>query len=177
MNKAIAKTGRPNFGFEETERGLLELVMANGNAEQAVRALAADDEAGFAVSPVTLLRWRKKEPDRYQTIRAEQLPQLMAVNAEHHLRVAKAATDTVAKLIARTEATIDELPPRDLSGAARNMATVAGIHADKATAAGEVPFTRQLRDAAEVLRDLEAMGYKPEVEQVVEAVVVEELTK
>jgi hypothetical protein len=161
VTMAVGK--RNSFDLGQVERGLLELAMSNGDAKAAVRVLEADEEAGFKVSAATLHRWRAREVDRYEAIRAEQRGKLMAVNAEHHLRLSEEAAHVVSRLIKRVDDTAEELPPRDIPGAARNMATVSGIHADKAREASEAPRPPKLRDATEVLRDLAAMGYKPQL--------------
>src|SRR4051812_22328113 len=99
----IVKAKRSNgnrYGYRETERGLLELAMANGNAEQAARVLAAD-QAGSSVTPQPLLRWRAKDEQRYQQIRAEIRPEIMQPACEDHLRVAQEATAVVSQMTRR----------------------------------------------------------------------------
>jgi len=151
------------YGYAETERGLLELAMSNGNAKQAARALASDAAAGFEISPQTLLRWRRKDERRYEQIRSEIRPRLMEKASEDHLRVAQAATKVVSAMTERMAKEIDSIPIRDLPGSARNMATTAGIHFDKAQLAAGQPTAVVMRDATEVLRELEALGYRPEL--------------
>ena len=154
-----------NHSSSEVDRGLVALALSDGSARRAERLLR---EQGEPIAQTTLRRWKDDTySGRYLDVKRSVLPRLNALQAEQYDAMATRANSLNVKLLDRLEDTYEELPPRDLPGAARNLATVAGIATDKATilraqdtglaAAG----TRSIKD---ILSALEGKGVKLTVE-------------
>lgn len=142
---------------EEIERGLLEVAVANGNVRRAAQALAED---GIEVGKSTLERWYKHaHRDRYLQIQAEVLPRVRAQAAEQHMDLAERGMQVEHRILSKLEQEVEEIPSRDLAGAARNVATGAAIHTDKASVLrGEPTLITARHDVSEVVRALRAKG-------------------
>jgi hypothetical protein len=152
------------FGELEKERGLIALAMANGNASQAARDLASDEEHGFTVSKETLLRWQQNEGERYAELRSQVLPKIRALAAQQHLRLAEQAATAASETLTLAKGKLSEIPARDLPGAVRNFSTASAIHVDKAQLLSDQPTAIVRRGSAEVLRELAAEGLVIDVE-------------
>lgn len=147
---------------EEIERGLVEVAAANGNVRAASKALA---EQGVKVPKTTLHRWATDtHADRYLQIQAELMPRIRARAAEQHMELADRGMQLEHKVLEKLDSEVDEIPARDLPGAARNIATGAAIHTDKASVLrGEPTQILARHDIAEVTRSLRAKGIELEV--------------
>lgn len=120
----------------ELERGLHVLVLCGGSADVAAKQLEA---TGHRVPASTLRDWRDTHAERIEEIRKDSLPQIrerIAAEAEG-LAVDYAAAERAA--LARAMQTLDDLPARDVAGAARNFATARGISIDKASVLRGMP--------------------------------------
>jgi len=147
---------RPYFNPEQIERALLRLAEANGNAEVASRSLKTD---GLTINPTTLRRWRHgKHAERYAIVRSEVLPRLQAQAAEAHADLAAREMAVSAAMVERLSSEVDELQPRDLSTAVRNLDVGAGIHRDKAQLLKGEPTQVVRRSFEEIKRELKARG-------------------
>jgi hypothetical protein len=120
---------RRTYSDPERERGLVALAYYSGNAG---RASAALKEQGLPIPKRTLNDWRNRHAEVYERVRQEMLPRIEAEVAEQHTELANAAIDTQRKVLERLRGEVDELPARDLPGAARNVAVTSGIHSEKA---------------------------------------------
>lgn len=147
------------YGAEDVDKGLVALALASGRGEVACRVL---EKQGMRVTAKTLRNWRDNlYRDRYWEVQRKVLPRLQARAAENHAAIADAAVELNAKLLERLDKDADNLPIRDVAGAARNVATVGGIDRDKAAMLrGEPTEIVEHRDAGEILRQLQARGFK-----------------
>ncbi len=147
---------RPSFDPEQIERGLLRLAEANGNAEEASRSLAT---GGLSIDPQTLRRWRNgKHAERYEVVRGEVLPRLQAQAAEAHADLAAREMAVSARMVERLAGEVDQIAPRDLSTAVRNLDVGAAIHRDKAQILKGEPTHIVRRSFEEIKRELKARG-------------------
>ena len=117
------------FSSIEVDRGLVALALCDGSSRRAERLLT---DQGQRISESTLRRWREDQyPDRYLELRAKALPRLNALAADRHAELATRASELNLRMLDRLDDVYEQIDPRDLAGAARNVATVAGIHEDK----------------------------------------------
>lgn len=118
------------YSSTEVDRALVAVAIEDGSTRRAERLLA---EQGEPIGETTLRDWKNRlYPDRYLELQAKVLPRLNALAAERHAAIATQAGSLNGKILDRLEDVYDEIPVRDLPGAARNVATVAGIATDKA---------------------------------------------
>jgi hypothetical protein len=113
----------------EVERGLVALALCDGNSKRATELLATQ---GLKIHPSTLRDWRDNRSEDYSRVQALVLPRVKAQTAELHADFAKRAIEVNAKVLDKLEREYDEISPRELPGAVRNLSTTAGIHEDKA---------------------------------------------
>jgi len=162
------------FDAQDVDRGLLALALASGRGEVACRLL---EKQGMRVTAKTLRNWRDNlYTDRYWELQRKVLPRLQARAAEGHAAIADAAVELNAKLLERLDKDVDELPIRDVAGAARNVATVGGIDRDKAAMIrGEPTEIHEHRDGTEILRALRARGFKltPDMDAAIDSTATE----
>jgi hypothetical protein len=149
----------PRFSEEEIDLGLATVALFSGNTR---RASAALKEHGLKVSQATLYKWKAhRYVERYDEIYKRGLPLRDARTAQRFEEITEAAADATQRLIDRTDQALheNEIPARDLPGAARNMATAAAISVDKALLMrGRPTQIVERQDAAPLLRKLEALG-------------------
>ena len=147
---------------EEIERGLLAVAVANGNTRRAQQALAVE---GLDLPRSTLHRWQMEtHAERYIQIQADVLPKIRAQAAEQHMELAERGMAVEQKLLDKLEEEVNEIPSRDLAGAARNVATGTAIHTDKAGILRGEPSVIVSRGMHEIVRSLKAKGIVIEVE-------------
>jgi hypothetical protein len=147
--------GRP-YTEPEVERGLVALSLCDGNSKRAARVLATQD---LSIDPSTLRKWRTQRPDDYERVQALVLPRVKAQTAELHADFAKRAIEVNAKVLDKLEREYDEISPRELPGAVRNLSTTAGIHEDKAAnLRGDPTTVIEHRSYKEVVAKLKQMG-------------------
>ena len=117
------------YSSSEVDRGLVALALCDGSSRRAEKLLA---DQGERISESTLRRWREDQyADRYLELRAKALPRLNALAADRHAELATRASELNLRMLDRLDDVYEQIEPRDLPGAARNVATVAGIHEDK----------------------------------------------
>jgi hypothetical protein len=147
--------------LETIERGLVEMVAANGNATLASERLKV---GGVTVSKRTLHRWKEQNEERYESIRSDLLPKLNAYAAELHRNTALRIGSANEKLIDQLEETYKDIPARDLPGAIRNASTAKAVEVDKAQLlAGEPTQRVDSRSVRDILRGLKAKGADVEI--------------
>lgn len=116
--------------LEATHEQLLELFALaasyNGNIARAARELGHVED--------TARRWRRRERELYNSVAKQELENIRQQTAERHLEVAEQATDLEAVVIDNIRTALEKgtFQTRDLPTVARNLATEAGIHTDKA---------------------------------------------
>jgi hypothetical protein len=174
-----------DYPREKVEAILITLAKNNGNCSQTSRELADTD---FSISQSALYGWKtshKVYAPLYQELQLKVLPLIRQKAAEHHMAIAEQATAVNESLIAKIKETYQNIAPRDLPGASRNLATVTGIHTDKARhlrgESDQVPPESQ-RDFMQVMRAIKSKLGEPQeprhveprhVEAIVEAEVVD----
>jgi hypothetical protein len=164
----------PRFTEAQIHRALVEVAACSGNTTMAERQLREDKDAPN-IDQVTLWRWSKRtKVEQYERIRAEALPVITAQAAEQHMALAQFQTEIAAEAAVRVRDRLPGMEDRDLINAMGKADIGSGIHTEKAALLAGQPTHRVARDASEVLRELQAAGFKGEVEEVVDAQVVEE---
>lgn len=126
----VALATRSGRGHEYSEAArlaaLMELALCGGSPTRASRRLK---ERGTPVPRRTLSKWLGTE--EYAQVRDEQALQVQKEIAREHEDIAIRAAGVTRKLLTRMDKEADEIPVRDLAGAARNAGTIAGISTDK----------------------------------------------
>src|SRR5262245_51608972 len=117
------------FSEAEIEQGLIALALESGNGRRAEKRLAA---FGIRVDHSTLHRWRQKHSEKYESLQRDVLPKLRTEAAERHSYLADAEMEVAIKLLDQLDREREEIQPRDLSTAIRNLDVGAGIHMTKA---------------------------------------------
>lgn len=167
---AIAERKRGRYTTAEIERGLTELAACNGNSRAAEENLR---EAGMRIDHATLWQWQRKTyPDRYEEIRADQLPRIREQAADEHMALAAQQMEVNGLVLKRLKDNVNELAPRDLPGAVRNLSVSAAVETEKAQLLNDQPTSRVASDLPGLLKEIKSMGVDPEV--VLEAEVVSE---
>lgn len=139
----------------EIEQGLHMLALRSGNSRAAAKELA---KGGVKVSYSTLYRWQQDQPERYQRIEEEVIPELYAGLARSNEAVAQQATDLEVKLLGKIDQATDagELTAKDQAGALRNVSVTKGVAMDKATIARGRPT--EIKATADVTQLIESMA-------------------
>ena len=116
---------------------------------------------------------RRIHPQRYEEVRARELPRLREFLAEKHTAAAERYLRLEQRVAERIDETLGEIPARDLPGASRNLAVSGAVHTDKAQLLRDQPTAVvQHRSVEELERLLKTHGveiidaYSEEVEAV-----------
>lgn len=154
--RARVKPGRPSYGDEQIERGLVAVAHSNGNTRLAARELA---EGGLEIDQGTLWRWKTKQHvERYERIQAEVLPRIRARAAEQYMDASERQMKVAMQMTDRLAAEVDEIPARDLPGGIRNVVTGGAVAIDKAQLLNDQPTQRISIDLAGTLAELKKLG-------------------
>jgi hypothetical protein len=143
---------------EEIEVGLTEVALSAGSTTLASQRLA---ERGINISRSTLEQWKnRRHVDRHAWIRDEQAAAIQRRVAAQHEDLAQRSVAVAIKALERLEDELPNIPPRDLPGALRNIATTAGISSDKLMLLRErpLPVAPPERSLEQLVRSLEALG-------------------
>jgi hypothetical protein len=149
---------------EEIEAGLTEVALSAGSTTLASQRLA---ERGVDISRKVLEQWKnRRHTDRYARIREQQAAAIQRRVAAQHEDLAQRSVAVALKALERVEQELPNIPPRDLPGALRNIATTAGISSDKLMLLRErpLPVAPPQRSTEELIRALEGMGVAKWVE-------------
>lgn len=147
----------------EVNAGLTAMAICSGHREKA-RALLLEQEIDIPAS--TLGNWsRKTKLPLYEKIRQEVAPMLKAQMADMHQELAQSAGNIERAAIDRLQEKLNsnEIAAKDLSAVMQRAAIATGIHGEKHLLYSGQPTQIVQRDATEVLRELEALGYRPEL--------------
>lgn len=151
---------RRRYTEEEIERGLLVLALNAGRPRKAADQLAAQFD--MPIDEATLRYWRDKtHTERYAALASEAQAKVRERAAAQFERVVFAATDTELDILDQFNAALQagEIPAKELPGAARNIATVKGINADKAALARNQPTqVVEIRGAEELYAAMRGLG-------------------
>lgn len=136
---------------ELKERAMIALAEHNGNSRRAAAMLAKD---GIKLSFSCVNEWRHRDPERYERVRAEVLPRVRLKASERHMDLSERLMDAEGVILGKMMERVDELPPKEMSTALRNVSTSSAIHTDKAQVLSDQPTEIRRLDAGEVLRKL-----------------------
>jgi hypothetical protein len=160
-----SKKGRKlaHHNEEDVRRALAAVALHSGNTRRAAAALRRQ---GLTVAVSTLRGWVAKKEDTYAEVRAEVINKVHAIVAEKHRSLAEAEMEVAREFLERMRAEKDQIPPRDLSTALRNLDVGAGIHRDKSLAlADRLPGANAVvRNFNDILAALQAKNIRLEVE-------------
>lgn len=165
-----------SYNTEEVEAGLIALAGWRGNARRASAELA---ERGIRIPWRTLYDWRRTHADRLEELEQQVLPQIRARLARDQEAIASQAARATLKLIQRVEQKADQIEPRDLPGAVRNMEVTSATAIDKHSILHGLPSEiRQTDSAEDILKRLASkhpsMFIDSTAEEIPDAEVVEE---
>jgi hypothetical protein len=137
----------------EKEQALHILALCSGKSRRAAREL----EPFFKVDESTLRQWKKAEPERYQRIEDEVIPEkyreLASQNEAVGLKALKFQDDALDKLQAALEA--GEIDIQKLSTDMRNAGVTGGIAQEKgALARGRPTEIKAVQDPVQLMRSL-----------------------
>jgi len=150
---------KPKTSEIDIEAGLLALAAHNGNSRKAAAFLAG--QQGSQHDHTTLWEWKHRYPERYQALRAEILPKIREQAADEHMDLAQKAMSAEAKVLARLDKEVDDLPVKELPGAARNMAVASAVHSEKAQLFNDQPTGRVSVDLPSLIREAKSLGIEP----------------
>jgi len=150
----------PRYTEEQIHRALVEVAGCSGNTAMAARHLAEDPNSPN-IDQKTLWRWsRKQRVDEYDRIRKEALPEITARAAEQHMDLRQQHVELAQDAIVAVKDRLPRMEDKDLVNALGKADIGAGIHAEKAALYAGQPTHRVSRDVSEVLRELEAAGFR-----------------
>jgi hypothetical protein len=125
------------YDRETITKALTVLVFCNGNAQMAVRKLKDMDLE--APTAITLRNWRDTHADIYEDAKSR------------HTELFTFQQRAVRKL----NDSLDEMDPKDVSNAGRNVAVMMGLAFDKSQLAKGQPTARiEIQDAGKILEEL-----------------------
>ena len=150
------------YSPEEIERGLYALARVNGNTQRASRELK---EQGQGIPESTLRLWKAKtHADRYARIREEVIPTIYQRHADKFHELVAIESNIAEQIARELESKIDQLDPRDLATALRNLEVSKSLNFDKASIAdGRPTVITEKRDLGDIVRALKAKGIEVEV--------------
>ena len=162
MTETLTRSRR-DYTDQEINAGLTAMAICSGHRD---RAHALLEEQEIRIPASTLSEWcRKTKLALYERTRQEVAPMLKAQMADMHQELAQTAGDLEREAVSRLRDRMkaDEVETKDLHGIARTAAIATGIHGEKHLLYSGQPTQIVQRDATEVLRELETLGYRPEL--------------
>jgi hypothetical protein len=116
--------------IDSIDQGLIYLARAYGKARKASRLMAEDGLQ--PVPPSTLDHWKKvAHPERYAQLRVEWEKRRDLDAAERMDALVSRALDIEEEILEKTAEKVDEIDPRDLANAFKNLAIGSGVLQDK----------------------------------------------
>lgn len=144
---------------QKIELGLIAVARHNGNTRKAAKELEA---GGHPIPRQTLYNWVSRQyKDEYLEIREKVLPFVRAHAADRHMAMAESLAKANEKIVSRLSANVDEIPPRDLPGAARNLSVATAVETEKAEMLNDQPTHRVAIDLQGTLAELKSLGVEP----------------
>lgn len=147
--------------LEDIEISLRVLIFNGGDSKLAAEHLL--DVYRIKVHPTMLKKWAYTHfPDRYavlqQELRSEVSEKIAGMLSEN----AQRATQTQAKIIDRLDENVNELAPKDLANAARQVAQAGALDIEKARLLRDEPTDIvENRDPEKILEALERLNVIP----------------
>ena len=143
------------YSEEEKERGMVALVLHDGNSRRAEADLEA---AGFNIPASTLQGWKRTRADEIDRVAHELGPQMREARARALDDLAHAAMEVTKEGLNELSGKMGTLEPRDLPGAIRNTATTAAIATDKSAQLRGEPTSRVKVDITTAIAKLQRKG-------------------
>lgn len=164
---AKKKQVQRSYSAEQIRDGLTALALCNGNGRQAQKLLK---DFGTEIPHRTLTDWRAQvHADEYQQVQRGVLDRLKERTAEKHMQMAERRAEVADLLLGRLEDEVDKIPPRDLSGALRNVDVGIGIHQTKAAELrGDPAVVEQHHKYPELIRSMRSMGIVVETQPAID---------
>jgi hypothetical protein len=137
------------YDRETITKALTVLVFCNGNAKMAKRKLAEMDLE--APTEATLRNWRDSHADIYEDAKSRHT-ELFTEEADDLVRD---AVTFQQRAVRKLNDSLDEMDPKDVSNAGRNVAVMMGLAFDKSQLAKGQPTARiEIQDAGKILEEL-----------------------
>jgi hypothetical protein len=135
-----------DYSEEDVERGLQALALWQGNRNRAAKSLR---DIGHSIPAGTLRSWKDRYPDRYADARTAIQERVWAETAEEWKAVVRESIEATSEAVTKAKTLIaagEIQKGNQAAGAARNLATVAGIGSDKGLVIDGKPTTRTATD-------------------------------
>jgi hypothetical protein len=146
-----------DYDPDTVDQALLQLVLNDYNVTRTCRDLEA---SGIKVPRKTLSKWRDNYPRRLQFHATQSARELEERIVTKQRAIASAALDVVHDAIEKESARVKAGDVRDMSAAARNMATTSAIATDKLLAMTGRPsaIVQHERKPEQIIARLKELG-------------------
>ena len=147
-----------NYEPDTVDMALLQLVLNDYNVTKTCRDLEA--HAGVKIPRKTLSEWRDRYPRRLQFHATQSARELEERIVTKQRAIASAALDVVHEAIEKEAVRVKAGDVRDMSAAARNMATTSAIATDKLLAMTGRPsaIVQHERKPEQIIERLKELG-------------------
>lgn len=147
-----------DYEHDTVDMALLQLVLNDYNVRKTCRDLEA--HAGVKIPRKTLSQWRDRYPRRLQFHATQSARELEERIVTKQRAIASAALDVVHEAIEKEAARVQAGDVRDMSAAARNLATTSAIATDKLLAMTGRPsaIVQHERKPEQIIERLRELG-------------------
>ena len=147
-----------DYDHDTVDMALLQLVLNDYNVSKTCRDLEA--HAGVKIPRKTLSQWRDRYPRRLQFHATQSARELEERIVTKQRAIASAALDVVHEAIEKEAVRVKAGDVRDMSAAARNMATTSAIATDKLLAMTGRPsaIVQHERKPEQIIERLKELG-------------------
>ena len=147
-----------DYDHDTVDMALLQLVLNDYNVSKTCRDLEA--HAGVKIPRKTLSQWRDRYPRRLQFHATHSARELEERIVTKQRAIASAALDVVHEAIEKEAVRVKAGDVRDMSAAARNMATTSAIATDKLLAMTGRPsaIVQHERKPEQIIERLKELG-------------------
>jgi len=147
-----------DYDHDTVDMALLQLVLNDYNVTKTCRDLEA--HAGVKIPRKTLSQWRDRYPRRLQFHATQSARELEERIVTKQSAIASAALDVVHEAIEKEAVRVKAGDVRDMSAAARNMATTSAIATDKLLAMTGRPsaIVQHERKPEQIIERLKELG-------------------
>lgn len=147
-----------DYDHDTVDMALLQLVLNDYNVTKTCRDLEA--HAGVKIPRKTLSQWRDRYPRRLQFHATQSARELEERIVTKQRAIASAALDVVHEAIEKEAVRVKAGDVRDMSAAARNMATTSAIATDKLLAMTGRPsaIVQHERKPEQIIERLKELG-------------------
>jgi len=147
-----------DYDHDTVDMALLQLVLNDYNVSKTCRDLEA--HAGIKIPRKTLSQWKDRYPRRLQFHATQSARELEERIVTKQRAIASAALDVVHEAIEKEAVRVKAGDVRDMSAAARNMATTSAIATDKLLAMTGRPsaIVQHERKPEQIIERLKELG-------------------